>query len=327
MLTENLKFMIKKENYYVTGDCHGDFDKLTRFAKTHALTRNDVIILLGDVGLNLSSKERDEKKKRLLAGFPNMFLCIHGNHEERPFRIESYREKSWRGGTVYWEPEFPNLLFAKDGELYDFNGRKAIAIGGAYSVDKHFRLLAGMPWFPDEQPSKEIRDYVERQLEAADWRVDYVLSHTCPLHLMPADLFLDGIDQGTVDRSTEEWLEQLYGKLRYDKWYFGHFHGNRRFADAEMLYEEIKELGSESFEQRLGYPKYKNGELVMFYRMADGIRQECYGRISQVDAFGTLEQSREVSYDIWGPDYRNPEEKVLYKHVVESEVESLDVAT
>ena len=225
---------------------------------------------------------------------------------------------------MYWEPEFPNLLFAKDGELYDFDGRKAIAIGGAYSVDKQYRLLAGMPWFPDEQPSEEIKEYVERQLESVDWRVDYVLSHTCPLHLVPADLFLDGIAQGTVDQSTEEWLERLCGKLHYDIWYFGHFHGNHRYTDAEMLYEEIKELGSESFEQRLGYPKYKKGELVLFYLTADGIRQERYGQVAQVDAYGTFEQSREVSYDIWGPDYRNPEEKALYKHIVESDVESLD---
>lgn len=54
------------------------------------------------------------------------------------------------GGEVYYEPEYPNILFAKDGEIYDFDGKKAIAIGGAYSCDKEYRLLTGLPWFQDE---------------------------------------------------------------------------------------------------------------------------------------------------------------------------------
>ena len=64
------------------------------------------------------------------------FFLIHGNHEERASNIGTYREKIWHGGIVYYEEEFPDLLFAKDGELYDFNGKRGIAIGGAYSVDK-----------------------------------------------------------------------------------------------------------------------------------------------------------------------------------------------
>lgn len=58
-----------------------------------------------------------------------------------------------KDGIVYCEPEFPNILFAKDGEIYDFDGNKAIAIGGAYSVDKEYRLIVGAHWFCDEHPS------------------------------------------------------------------------------------------------------------------------------------------------------------------------------
>ena len=120
--------------YYITGDCHANFDKLIYFSRfNRKLTENDVIILLGDVGLNYFGKEKDNVNKQILADFPNYFLCIHGNHEERPFNIPSYRMKKWHGGSVYYETEFPNLLFAKDGEVYDFDGKKAIVIGGAYS--------------------------------------------------------------------------------------------------------------------------------------------------------------------------------------------------
>ena len=34
----------------------------------------------------------------------------------------------WNGSIVYWEPEFPDLLFAKDGESYELDGRRCVTI-------------------------------------------------------------------------------------------------------------------------------------------------------------------------------------------------------
>ena len=52
---------------------------------------------------------------------------------------------------VYYEEEYPDLLFAKDGEVFDFNGKQTIVTGGAYSVDRMYRLIHGYGWWPDEQ--------------------------------------------------------------------------------------------------------------------------------------------------------------------------------
>lgn len=38
-------------------------------------------------------------------------------------------------------------------------------MGRAYSVDKTIRLMYGYGWWPDEQPSDEIKMGVERKLE------------------------------------------------------------------------------------------------------------------------------------------------------------------
>lgn len=117
----------------------------------------------------------------------------------RPFELE-YEEMEWRGGVVYYEEEYPNLLFAKDGEIYDFDGKKAIAIGGAYSVDKYYRLQNGMAWFESELPTEEIKEYVESQLEKCDWSVDYVFSHTVPIQYEPVWAFIPGLNQDSVDK-------------------------------------------------------------------------------------------------------------------------------
>ena len=85
------------------------------------------------------------------------------------------------GGKILYEEAFPNILFAVDGEIYNFDGYKCIVIGGAYSVDKHYRLAHGWHWWPDEQPDEEIKAVVEARLAALHWNIDIVLSHTCPI--------------------------------------------------------------------------------------------------------------------------------------------------
>ena len=104
---------------------------------------------------------------------------------------------------MYIEDEYPHILFAKDGELYDIGGQRTFVIGGAYSVDKSYRLLHGLGWWPDEQPSEEIKRRVEESLDKAGWEVDVVLTHTAPLKYEPREVFLPGINQSMVDKSTE----------------------------------------------------------------------------------------------------------------------------
>ena len=112
--------------------------------------------------------------------------------------------------------------------------------------------------------------------------------------------------------------------MNYEKWYFGHFHDNRELVDATMLFEEIQEIGKPGFVQRIGRPKYKVNEMMLFYILEDNVEYECYGRITVVDEFGTLGQSREASYDLEGPDYRDSTKTILYKHFEESRLQSLN---
>ena len=161
----------------------------------------------------------------------------------RPETVNSYREESWNGGTVYVEEEYPNLLFAKDGEIYDLEGTKAIAIGGAYSVDKWYRLQCDLNWFPDEQPSEEIKSRVEQKLNELGWKLDVVLSHTCPYRYIPREAFLSGVDQSTVDNSTEIWLDTLVERLQHQAWFCGHWHIDKRIDNMHFLFH-----GTETFE-------------------------------------------------------------------------------
>ena len=225
---------------YCTGDIHGRVRRIIDFIREQGLSPQDGIVILGDAGLNFYGPGHgDERNKRRLnqAGVP--ILCIHGNHEMRPETLPDYREIRWRGGSVYAEADFPNLLFAKDGEVYDLDGVSAIAVGGAYSVDKPHRLAVGKSWFPDEQPSPEIKRRTEAQLDTLGWQVDVVLSHTCPERYIPTEAFHPGVDQSTVDQSTEQWLGTLEARLAYRAWFCGHWHINNTVDRMHFLFEEF----------------------------------------------------------------------------------------
>ena len=223
---------------YITGDTHRDFNRIFDFCAENGTSCDDIMIILGDAGINYYLDQSDADLKEYLGTCPITLFCIHGNHEERPFMIDSYEETEWHGGTVYYEEAYPNLLFAKDGEIYDFDGKKAVVIGGAYSVDKFTRDI----WFDTEQPTEEIKAYVEGQLERAGFQVDYVFSHTAPKQYEPTWAFTPGRDQSLVDKSTEEWLDSIERRLNYECWYCGHYHVDDQEGPVRIMYEEVDEL-------------------------------------------------------------------------------------
>ena len=139
----------------------------------------------------------------------------------RPQTIPTYHEADWNGGKVYMEDDYPHILFAKDAELYELNG---------------------LAWWPDEQPSDEIKRQVEEKLEGMDWEVDVVLTHTAPLKYEPIEVFLPMIDQSTVDKSTEQWLDSIEEQLYYDKWYCGHYHTAKKIDKIQFMYNDFDEF-------------------------------------------------------------------------------------
>jgi len=229
-------------NYYITGDTHGSFTRVALFCSKANTQKEDVLVILGDAGINYWGNEKDHNFKKMLSQLPITLLCLHGNHEMRPETIDSYHAESFCGGEVYVEDEFPNIKFAKDGQIYTLNGKRYLAIGGAYSVDKFYRLIMGRKWFSDEQPSEEVKSEVEKVLCNNNWTIDGILSHTCPLKYEPTEVFLPGIDQSTVDKTTEEWLDKIENKLEYSKWYCGHYHTDKTIDKMRFLYHIIEEI-------------------------------------------------------------------------------------
>lgn len=226
---------------YYTGDIHGNILPIQLFIRRHNLTTDDTIVILGDVGLNFNESALIERRKKYKLNYMGVnILCVHGNHEVRPETIPTYKEELWNHGVVYVEEKYPFIKFAKDGEIYDLDGEKSIVIGGAYSVDKFYRLERGLPWFSDEQPSDETKERVTQILMGCHWKIDQVLSHTCPLKYEPVEAFLPGLSQDSIDKSTETWLDKLEDLLDYKRWLCGHWHIDKKIDKMVFMYKSFE---------------------------------------------------------------------------------------
>lgn len=227
--------------FFVTGDTHRDFRGVARLCEIMETSTRDTLIILGDVGINYFGDSSDTKWKKKLSALPITLFCIKGNHENYAGNITSYEVVDYCGAKAFVEPQFSNLVFAMDGEVYQFGNKKVLVIGGAYSVDKDHRIANHMAWFSDEQPSEATKRKVGRSVRVHR-EVDFVMSHTCPAYMIPTEAFIGGVDQSTVDTSTEEWLEEISNDLGYDKWYCGHFHINKKFGKMRFLFDKVKAL-------------------------------------------------------------------------------------
>ena len=220
--------------FYITGDTHRDFTIV------HNLPKGSTLIILGDVGINYFLNEEDKELKEYLNSLDITFLCVQGNHEERPENIPTYKENKMYGGKVFIEDDYPNLIFLKNGEIYTINNKKVLVICGAYSIDKNIRLTYGWHWFKDEQLNKSEMNMILEKYQGT--HVDVILSHTSPKKYEPVEVFLTGIDQKTVDKTMEEFLDTVEETIKYDKWYCGHYHTEKIVDKIEFMFENIKEF-------------------------------------------------------------------------------------
>lgn len=233
------------KNWLITGDTHGRVaDRLKQAFNTYPYPPEETaVIILGDAGLNYYLGKRDTYEKQRVAKTGYTIYCLRGNHEERPSLLgfpQMYDENV--KGEVYYEEEFPTIRYFSDcGGEYNIGGFDCLTVPGAYSVDKFYRLQNNWKWFPFEQLSEVERKSLEGTTFGRHY--DIVMSHTCPISWEPTDLFLSVIDQSTVDKSMEIWLDYLKDNITWSHWCFGHYHADRLERPMVLqMFEEIYTL-------------------------------------------------------------------------------------
>lgn len=247
-----------------TGDTHGGMATISRVGNIQrnmpeCKPEETMIVILGDAGLNFWLNNTDKKYKKLLNSMGYHIYCVRGNHEQRPSLVKNMILVNDEDvdNVVWMEEAFPNIRYFVDGKIYNLLGYSALVIGGAYSIDKWYRLArAGYArneaetadpkkcgWFKDECLTAAEMNAIMEEVQGKS--VDFILSHTCPISWEPTDLFLNGIDQSTVDKSMELWLDKLKDSIEWKYYLFGHYHADRiERPYVEQFYQEYEDVKS-----------------------------------------------------------------------------------
>lgn len=247
---------------YVTGDCHGDFRRFSteRFPAQSEMTRDDIVVICGDFGL-----WHDNKQERWwldwLESKSFTIVFVDGNHEnfDRLYSDE-FPIVDFYGGKAHKIRE--NLYHLMRGHVFEFEGKKFFAFGGASSHDindgvlnqddfdskeefwqvvKHWQVarknfrINHLSWWKQELPSQEEMDFGLKTLAKHDNMVDFIISHCCPQQV--ASLVSCG--QFKPDVLTE-YFDDIAINVDFSKWYFGHLHDDRQIlSDYILVYEQI----------------------------------------------------------------------------------------
>jgi len=229
---------------FMTGDTHGDFDFLAGWCRNNETTYEDILIILGDAGINYygPTQKKELALKEMIKDCPITLLCVRGNHEDRPEdRPELGLGDVGIGDEVYLDIRYPNIWYAQDGGEYNIIGKKILTIGGAYSVDKFYRISRGWKWVANEMLNSDERASILDKVY--DKEYDIICTHTCPIDWEPVDLFLSGIDQNSVPKDMERFLADVKRYITYKKWYFGHYHADReQWENSRLMFKDVIEI-------------------------------------------------------------------------------------
>lgn len=225
---------------YIMGDTHGDWRKMQNLCQN--MTEEDIVIHVGDHGVNYYGNYRDENLKKKISKMNPTFILMCGNHDR--FEIKNYnkiKKNDIIKGEFFIEEQYPKILHCPKINTFSINNINFLTLGGAYSIDKDYRIKMGWNWFPNEQISAEAMSNFKETHQK--YKTDIIISHTCPEKYEPKHLFLPFVDQSTVDKRTEKFLDWVEENIEYKQWYLGHYHANEQLWDnGYMLFENIKEV-------------------------------------------------------------------------------------
>ena len=245
---------------YITGDCHSDVRRFNTevFPEQKEITREDFVIILGDFGLIWSGNKEEKYWLDWLNNKSFTTLFIDGNHENFNL-LYKYPVVDFNGGKAHKIRD--NVYHLMRGYVFDICDKKIFAFGGASSHDiqdglldpnefktkeefkrvynswrkrnKMFRVK-GVSWWQEEIPNDEELERGRQSLKDVNNEVDFVISHCAPQEVASVMGFYGR------DKLTWYFNELLLDDLKFNRWFFGHYHENRQVMGKFIcLYEQI----------------------------------------------------------------------------------------
>lgn len=254
---------------YITGDTHGGINgmklKSKYFPSYENVTKDDILIILGDFGYIYEPEHRKDLKKKeynkMIHTFKNRkwgsVLFIDGNHENFD-RLNNYPEVDMFGGKVGKIED--GIYHLKRGYIYEIQGHTVLTFGGANSVAKH-TLIEGIDWWKDEKFNYSESNRAFDNLEKYNFNVDIILSHTCSFSALE---YLSKYLNRTMYEPDEfnRLFEEFKHRIKYKKWFFGHHHVDLELKDDEIaVFKDFYKVSKNTDNKNLNIKKLSGYDL------------------------------------------------------------------
>lgn len=188
-------------------DLHGggNMDGLERYLSFHK--QNDLLIILGDVGLYLQDTEQNRAFNENFKAISCRLAFIDGNHENFDY-LESLPVENWCGGNVHRVSD--TVVHLMRGQIFTLEGKTFFTMGGCKSTQK---WKDSGSWWPQEDPSEKEIDLAYQNLKKHHNKVDFILTHKYSTSDSAADT-----------ASLQGLFNYIEGQVIFRHWYSGHWH-------------------------------------------------------------------------------------------------------
>lgn len=219
---------------FVTGDTHQyiDIDKLYDFRIEEELTKDDILIILGDAGLVFNNDSEREKRWRKWFNDRNFTtVCVRGNHDN-PIAIRQYPIVNRYGGELYQIED--SVFYVQDSAVYDFNGHICLCVNGADSIDMYERK-EGINWWREERITQKQVDIAIENALCYSRPINFVLSHTGGSEVCR--------NLGFKPTISDLMLDKVLNTVDYSKHFCGHYHKDVYINHNErVVFDDIIEV-------------------------------------------------------------------------------------
>ena len=229
---------------FIAGDLHGgyheDIQKLSleKWPEQKQLSKEDYLIQCGDFGYiwyheKHPKYKKDQQELKKLSEKNYTILFVDGNHENHDM-LETFPLIPMFGSYV--QEVYKGIYRLLRGHIYTINNKTFFIMGGAKSNDnqkegnysgigRNKKLKLQKVWWEDEIPSKEEFELGMINLSKYNYKVDYIVTHTCPKSVI-LDLY-NKTGQINLDRLMDPvsiYLENVANLIKFKEWHFGHHH-------------------------------------------------------------------------------------------------------
>lgn len=266
---------------YITGDLHADFAKALKLLTV--VEEGDVAIVTGDFGFLWSTsdigmpfyrknyiKEEVAVLDYISKELKGELVFIDGNHENFD-ELYQHPIVEWNRGKVHKIRE--NIFHLMRGEVYEIQGKKILAFGGARSHDADFILdpfahnfkeerdllskqqvlyrINHISWWKEEIPDQIQIDNLKSNVKKNNFKVDFIITHSIPSGaediLFPKEVMNSYLEREQYSKKVKDfyraldWIENNVECA--EKWYSGHYHIDKQVSTKIVsIYENIYRL-------------------------------------------------------------------------------------